>query len=428
MTRSILKLSEVIKIHHGWPFKSEYFSEEQNGNPVVVNIGNFRYDGGFRFETTKIKEYTGQYPKEYELIPSDILLVMTCQTAGGEILGIPGRIPDDGRKYLHNQRLGKVEVLRSDLIDKSYLYWLFLSKDFNNFLFQSASGTKILHTAPTRIEEYTTSFPKIEVQKQIGNILDSLNAKIEINRRMIETLEQMALTLYKHWFVEFGPFQEEEFHEIEEVGTIPACFEVTNIGSAVKVLGGGTPSTKVNEYWENGEINWFSPTDLTSSKTLFVNKSAKKITEMGLNESSAKMFPAYSVMMTSRATIGVIAINQEPAATNQGFIILIPNERYSAWYLFLWLKFNMEKIRSISNGSTFLEVNRSNFKALPILNSERVQEFNKKVEPLFAQIKLLTNEIETLMNTRDYLLPRLLSGEIELKAAEEQVEEVLSVG
>lgn len=114
-------LGDLISVKHGWPFKSELFSEELTGKPIVVNIGNFRYSGGFRFESTTLKEYRGPYPNGYELSPGDILLVMTCQTSGGEILGIPGKIPDDGRIYLHNQRLGKVVVKRPNLVDSSFL-------------------------------------------------------------------------------------------------------------------------------------------------------------------------------------------------------------------------------------------------------------------------------------------------------------------
>src|SRR5713226_4200886 len=121
-----VRLGNLVSIKHGWPFKSELFSEESSGGPIVVNIGNFRYTGGFRFEETQIKEYRGEYPQEYELSPGDILLVMTCQTSGGEILGIPARVPNDGRTYLHNQRLGKVVVKRPDLVDSEFLYWLFL--------------------------------------------------------------------------------------------------------------------------------------------------------------------------------------------------------------------------------------------------------------------------------------------------------------
>src|SRR5438067_12363804 len=101
-------LGELLSIRHGFAFSSEEMTESLSGRPVIVSIGNFSYNGGFRFDTTRIREYCGDYPNEFELSAGDLLVVMTCQTAGGEILGIPGFIPDDGRVYLHNQRIGLV--------------------------------------------------------------------------------------------------------------------------------------------------------------------------------------------------------------------------------------------------------------------------------------------------------------------------------
>jgi len=170
-----------------------------------VAVGNFRYTGGFRFKETAIKEYRGEYPPEYELRPGDILLVMTCQTAGGEILGIPAQIPDDGRTYLHNQRLGKVVVRAPEAVYPRFLYWLFLTREFNRELFASATGTKIVHTAPSRMEAFRFRLPSVTQQRYIAGVLDALDDKIELNRKMNETLEAMARALFKSWFVDFDP-------------------------------------------------------------------------------------------------------------------------------------------------------------------------------------------------------------------------------
>ncbi|MGG4009792.1 restriction endonuclease subunit S, partial [Geobacillus stearothermophilus] len=272
--------------------------------------------------------------------------------------------------------------------------------------------------------DLTVDIPTIETQKKIVGILKSLDDKIELNLKMNETLEEMAMTLYKHWFVDFGPFQDGEFVE-SELGMIPEGWECIEIGEAVSVLGGGTPKTSVKEYWENGDINWFSPTDLTTQKSLFISKSSKKITKLGLEKSSAKLFPPYCVMMTSRATIGEISINREEACTNQGFITLIPNETFTMYQLYFWLKTNMDLILSIANGSTFKEVSKTNFKKLKILKPKNIEEFTQKCEKLFKLIESNLIEIEELTNIKDYLLPRLLSGEIDVSQAEKQVEEVL---
>jgi type I restriction enzyme S subunit len=171
---SRVKLEDLITIKHGFPFKSEFWAEDDQSLPIAVTIGNYNYTGGFRFVSTKIKCYSGEYPKEYELFPGDILLAMTCQTPGGEILGIPGIIEEDGRTYLHNQRIGKVEVAVEGKILSSYLYILFLTGDFRQFVFSSASGTKVLHTSPSKILKYEFLLPPMDYQRKVINKFEIL--------------------------------------------------------------------------------------------------------------------------------------------------------------------------------------------------------------------------------------------------------------
>jgi len=189
-----LSLGDVLKIYHGYAFKSECFSETITGKPIVVGIGNFCYSGGFRFGETRLKEYSGDYPKEFELHPGDILLAMTCQTPLGEILGVPGIIPNDGRIYLHNQRLGKVELTRSD-INRNFLYWLFVSKKFNYHLWKTATGTKVLHTSPDKIESFTFGLPPLPEQRQIAAVLSSIDDAIVAARASVEASKALKMRL-----------------------------------------------------------------------------------------------------------------------------------------------------------------------------------------------------------------------------------------
>src|SRR6266481_1507943 len=200
-----VRLGDLVAIKHGWPFKSELFGADLTGKPIVVSIGNFRYTGGFRFDSTQIKEYRGEYPAEFVLDPGDVLIVMTCQTPGGEILGIPARVPNDGRTYLHNQRMGKVVLKRPDLVDSDFLYWVFLGPEFNNELVASASGTKILHTAPGRIEAFKFRLPPVNEQRAVARLLRALDDKIELNRNLNQTLEALGRAVFKSWFVDFDP-------------------------------------------------------------------------------------------------------------------------------------------------------------------------------------------------------------------------------
>lgn len=256
-------LGSLIDIKHGWAFKGEFFHETNQPKNIVVAIGNFNYSGGFRFDSTRIKEYLDSYPKEYELNPGDILLAMTCQTAGGEILGIPGRIPRDGRTYLHNQRLGKVEIKDIEEVDPSYIYWLCLWRDFNHHLVGTATGTKILHTAPERIKSFIFKCPPIHEQRQIGKTLDSLERKIENLRRQNETLERIAQALFQYWFVDFefpnsdsepykssgGKMVPSELGEIPvgwHVRTLEECLEhlIDNRGKTPEFFDSGIPALK----------------------------------------------------------------------------------------------------------------------------------------------------------------------------------------
>lgn len=314
---------------------------------------------------------------------------------------------------------------KEGITDTDFVYYLVTNKSFRENAERLMVGTSGRQRVDKQqFEDQIISIPDLETQKKISSILGTIDRKIELNVEMNKTLEEMAMTLYKHWFVDFGPFQDGEFVE-SELGMIPEGWECIEIGEAVSVLGGGTPKTSVKEYWENGDINWFSPTDLTTQKSLFISKSSKKITKLGLEKSSAKLFPPYCVMMTSRATIGEISINREEACTNQGFITLIPNETFTMYQLYFWLKTNMDLILSIANGSTFKEVSKTNFKKLKILKPKNIEEFTQKCEKLFKLIESNLIEIEELTNIKDYLLPRLLSGEIDVSQAEKQVEEVL---
>ena len=211
-----------------------------------------------------------------------------------------------------------------------------------------------------------------------------------------------------------------------ELGDIPAGWRVGKLGDEVETVGGGTPSTTEPSYWENGDIYWYSPTDLTKSKTVFSLDTSKKITKLGLDKSSARLFPKYSILMTSRATIGEITINTNDACTNQGFITLIPNSLFDTFYLFCWLKTQLTKVNLLASGSTFPELSKSDFRNFDFLipSNHLVLGFRELVTPLFLRIETNTKQIQTLTKTRDTLLPKLMSGQIRIKEVESLIEKV----
>jgi len=227
--------------------------------PIVVNIVNFQYTGGFRFDSTKIQRYTGPFPDDYILKPGDVLVVMTCQTPKGEILGVPGRIPKDGRAYLHNQRLGLACVKDPGALDIGYLYYLFLSSRFNAHLFGSATGAKILHTAPSRIEDYRFDCPPISVQRKVAAFLSAYDDLIENNTRRIKILEQMAQAIYREWFVRFRfPGHKKVKLAPSPLGPIPAAWRVEPMAEAVSLSRKGiNPGDHSQEIFEHFSIPAF---------------------------------------------------------------------------------------------------------------------------------------------------------------------------
>lgn len=174
---------------------------------------------------------------------------------------------------------------------------------------------------------------------------------------------------------------------------------------------------KVPDYWENGTINWYVPSDLTAHRTMFMDEPGDKISELGLRKSSARLLPAYSVMMTSRATLGVISINTTEACTNQGFITCIPNKKYPLYMLYYWLHGNVEKFISLGTGATFKEITKGVFKKIevPVPPEELSIKFENTVTPINHQVLILQRRNNNLSKTRDLLLPKLISGEIGLK-------------
>jgi type I restriction enzyme, S subunit len=419
------RLGDLIDIRHGWPFKSQYFSEQLSGRPLVVNIGNFEYTGGFRFERTTVKEYRGNYPSEYELRPGEILLVMTCQTSGGEILGIPARVPDDGHVYLHNQRIGRVVIERPGLIDERYLYWLFLSSGFNHHLATTATGSKILHTSPSRIEAYRFLLPPLPQQRFIADTLDGLQDKIDLNRRIGRTLESVAEAIFRSWFVDFDPVRSKnEGGEVQlpsdlsalfpaemdssSIGPIPSGWGVVAIGDAVTVLGGSTPSTSESAYW-GGSICFATPKDLADIDVPVLVRTARRITEEGASTISSGVLPAGTVLLSSRAPIGYLAISERPVCVNQGFIALVCDGLLPAMYALLWAQANMDAIVARANGTTFLEVSKRNFRPLPVLvpSIDVLRAFVDIVEPLHRRVVSCLRETIALAKARDILLRSL---------------------
>jgi type I restriction enzyme S subunit len=321
-------------------------------------------------------------------------------------------------------------IIAREQLDQAYAYYL-LKYEISN-LKRHAYGSVFDTITRDTFSGLYVNIPPLLEQQRIAEILGALDDKIELNLEINKNLEEIAMLLYKRWFVDFefpdeqgNPYKSSGGEMVEsELGMIPKGWKIVKIDDATQILGGGTPKTSMSEFWD-GEILWYTPTDVTRQQYLYTFETGKKITEQGLQKSSARIFPKNSLLMTSRATIGAITINVSDACTNQGFINVIPGEDYNVCFLHNWMKSNMEEIFSRANGSTFKEISKANFRTIPVFKTHYVKEFGKQVHDLYELLKNAAIENQTLTKIRDLLLPKLISGEIRIRDAEKKVSDIL---
>ena len=236
---------------------------------------------------------------------------------------------------------------------------------------------------------------------------------IENDQRQIKLLEEAAQRLYKEWFVDLH-FPGHENTKI--VDGVPEGWRVASIADICDTVGGGTPSTKIQSYYEKGDILWVTPTDITRNFSLALLDTEKKITPEGLKNSSAKMLPAETILMTSRASVGFFGMCKYEVCTNQGFISCIPKRENLQMYLLFNLKSRVEEIRQKAGGSTYLEISKTVFRELKIIlpKDEVLAKYQKNVHDIFDEIYCRTEMIKSLVDMRNRLLPKLMSGEVEV--------------
>ena len=296
------------------------------------------------------------------------------------------------------------------LLDR-WAYYALRNVDLNSI----DSGSAIPSTTRPAFAAIPLRLPPLDSQQRQVQVLDAFDHLIENNRRRIKILEEMAQAIYREWFVHFRfPGHEDATFVDSPLGPIPEGWVPSTCGDELQVLGGGTPSKKEPAYWSDAEIAWYTPSDLTKAGARFAPPPETCINDLGLAKSSARLFPPGSVMMTSRATLGVLSISRTPATTNQGFIVIPPDDRWPSSFIFEWLSHKAEELEAIATGATFKEITKGAFKKVPFVvpTNSVLSLFRSTVEPIDDQIKLLLDETAVLTQLRDLLLPKLVTGKI----------------
>ena len=321
-------------------------------------------------------------------------------------------IGKDGARYfedviVYRQRerpalLSSIAILRcnKEKILPEYLYYILKTPTFKKDVKDNyGSGSAIPRIILKDFKRMPIKYPGLDEQKRVVSILTLLDQKIALNNKITENLEQQAQALFQNLFVDNARPEWKQ-------GTI--C----DLGA---VIGGSTPSKSKPEYYTDSGIAWITPKDLSVNKSKFIYHGENDITELGLKNSSANVMPKGTVLFSSRAPIGYIAIAAGEVTTNQGFKSIVPKSEIGTAFVYYFLKYNLPVIEGMASGSTFKEVSGATMKKVLafIPDTETLNKFQRFCEPLFAQQKVLEIQNESLAELRDSLLPKLMAGEID---------------
>jgi type I restriction enzyme S subunit len=417
-----IRLGDVITTKKGFAFKSSWYVK--SGVPVV-RVSDFTdnsiSDDSIFYVTEKIAKENSSVNLECK----DIIIqtVGSWQHNPASIVGKVVRVPLNLKGSLLNQNA--VKLIPNQKVLKDFLYYRLKEESFkyHNLNFAQGAANQASITLET-IRGFKFSLPPLDTQRKIANILSGYDDLIENNQKRIKILEEMAQQTYEEWFVRMR-FPGYETAVFDENG-LPEGWEKVKIQDLCTVSGGGTPSKANDEFWENGKINWFTPTDLSKNKSLVISESELKTNELGIVKSSAKVLQPDSFIMTSRATIGLFALLDKPFSTNQGFINTTPNNSNLKAYLLYNFKSRIDQLMGLATGATFPELSKSKFKVLKINRPSDIvlsafEDFTKKI---FSQLFNLSNQNQRLREARDILLPRLMMGMIDVSGSLVQVESV----
>ncbi len=336
------------------------------------------------------------------IVPNTITVAMYGATAGKScIVKVP---------MTTNQACCNLAI-NDKVADYEFVYYS-LKNDYTT-LASLANGGAQQNLNAQIIKDYVLKMPSLADQHRIASILSSLDRKIELNNKINADLEEMAQAIFKNWFVDFEPFKDGKFVD-SELGMIPEGWKVGTLGDMGTIVCGKTPS-KANSNYYGGDIPFIKIPDMHGN--VFVESSEDRLTEQGSLSQIKKLIPPYSLMVSCIATVGLVSINTKPSHTNQQINTIIPHNKSALFYLYQYIKNNEELLKNMGRGgTTTLNVNTKSFSNIRLFIPSDIAllQFHQIVEGLFKKIELNMQESRTLSLLRDTLLPRLMSGELEV--------------
>lgn len=388
------KLGDFIRVKHGYAFKGKNITDEET-DAILVTPGNFKIGGGFK--SSKFKYFNSDYPEDYVLSEGDIVVTMTDLSKESDTLGYSAKIPSiKGKVFLHNQRIGLVEFTDNE-VSKEFLYWLMRTSEYQWYCVSSASGTSIMHTSPSRIEDYDFKLPTPHEQRAIASVLSSLDDKIDLLHRQNQTLEQMAETLFRQWFVE-------NFDNANYVKLGQLVDTVDNRGKTPK--------------WSE-EKSEFPLIEVNALGNRLVDYS--KIKKYVDEETYATWFRAhpkkYDTLVSTVGSIGEFSMFLLERGSIAQNVVAFQAKEISPFYLYQTLNFFKRDIKEFDIGSVQPSIKVSHLREyeIPVFNdSDYLKKFDSVSKDISSKLEFNYLQIERLNALKTALLPKLMSGDIRL--------------
>ncbi len=381
-----LELGRGLRVKHGWAFKGEHFRD--SGEQIVLTPGNFHDGGGFKPKNGTEKFYDGAYPEQFLLKRGDVVTAMTEQAQG--LLGSSATIPSD-ETFLHNQRIGLVEITDPEVLDLRYVYHLMNAPMVRRQLQATATGSKVRHTAPERIQDVRVAVPDIPTQQVIAEVLDTVDALIENTRRRVAVLEEMARAIYREWFVKLRYPGREDVPLVDStLGPIPERWVAGTVGDVIELRYGKALKADARR---GGEVAVVGSAGI-----------------VGSHDESLVDGPA--IVVGRKGNVGSVHWVDGPCWPID-----------TAYYVAtgLPLRFVAEQLRRTEFTNTHAAVpglSRDGAYARPFLIPPRdlLDNYQSTVDPLGAEASALARQSDSLGSLRDLLLPKLVTGQIDVSA------------
>lgn len=411
-------LSEIIDYRGKTPKKLDADWSESGYRAISAN--NVKFSGLVKIDSIKYAD-DALYKKwmKSEVERGDLLL--TSEAPAGQIM-----LWDSDEKIVLSQRLFALRTNKS--VSNKYLKYYLQSDIGQKEIIRNNSGSTVFGISAKTFSNINVYLPDYKNQKLIGNLLYKLDRKIELNNQINAELEAMAKTLYDYWFVQFD-FPDADGKPYKSSGgkmvynkvlkrEIPEGWSHGTLDDIGQIVGGSTPSRNEQENFSEKAIPWITPNDLSNNQgNKFISRGASDVTEKGVKSASLKLYPSGTVLLSSRAPIGYMAIAQNELTTNQGFKSFIPNKGYSTEFVYYSVKNSLKAIEQYSSGSTFKEISGSVLKTVKTIlpNSVMISRYTAKAKAIFDQQNTLELENQQLSSLRDWLLPMLMNGQVTVK-------------